>query len=104
MPIIKVGIDDDIWCEFQGFVRCIDEETGNTYVGGEGGMGNEGFITCLNSLNEPIWALFFVNSNPFYKIEIKDGVLEAVSSLDLKSFIDLESPERIKISHFEWVG
>jgi len=96
--------DDDIWTEVQGFASCTDNQTGFTYIGGEGGMGNEGFVLCLDQNKEPEWALFFVNSNPFYQLAIKDGKLEAVSSLDLKYTIDLDSPEKIEILHFEWKG
>ena len=74
------------------------------YVGGEGAMGNEGFIACLNSDRSPIWALFFENSNPFYQLEIVNGSLEAITSLDLKYQVDIEFPERIKISHCQWIA
>lgn len=96
--------DDDIWSEFQGFTEYTDKQTGKIYVGGEGAMGNEGFIACLTAEKNPIWALFFVNSNPFYELEIKDGNLEAISSLNLKYSVNLESPEKMTISNFEWKG
>jgi hypothetical protein len=96
--------DDDIWTEVQEFVRCSDEASGYSYIAGEGGMGNEGFILCLDENEEPDWVLFFVNSNPFYQLELNGGVLEAISSHDLKFSINLSSPEKITISHFEWKG
>lgn len=94
--------DVDIWTKFQVFTEITYEEF--TYVGGEGAMGNEGFIACLNSDRLPIWALFFENSNPFYKLEIVNNSLEAITSLDLKYQVDIELPERIKISYCQWIA
>jgi hypothetical protein len=90
--------DNDVWTEIQVFCRCSDPQTGNLYLGGEGGMGNEGFIVCLDDQEEPIWALFFQNSNPFHEIVLKENILEARSSLELSYSIDLRTPEKIRIS------
>lgn len=92
--------EEDIWTSFQIF--CKIETENNIYVGGQGAMGNEGFIACLDSERSPIWTLFFENSNPFYEISIEEGILEAVTSLDLKYHIDLEFPERLTITNFVW--
>lgn len=94
--------NDDIWSQFQIFTEIATNDF--IYVGGEGAMGNEGILACLDKDKSPIWALFFENSNPFYKLEIVGGLLEAVTSLDLKYQINLEFPEKIKISHCEWTG
>ena len=95
--------DNDIWTDIQGFSNCKDKKSGYSYIAGEGGMGNEGFIVCLDDKECPVWSLFFTDSNPFYKLEVRDGRIEAVSSQDLKFSIDLNSPEKIEISQFELI-
>lgn len=89
--------DDDIWTEVQPLCSFKDETTGNKYVGGEGGMGNEGFVVCLSPNDEPNWGLFLVNSNPFYDIKMNDGIIEAISSSDLKFLIDINFPEKVQV-------
>jgi hypothetical protein len=65
-------------------------------------MGNEGFIACTDKDNSLNWAMFFVNSNPFYKIEIIKDIIYAYSSLDLVYQVDIHSLEKITIEHKEW--
>jgi len=92
-----VRFNDDIWTEVQIFVRTTDEKSGLNYVAGEGGMGNEGFIACTNTSNNLIWAVFFENSNPFERLEVRDGKLYAVSTYNEKYCMELTSPIEISI-------
>lgn len=92
----------DIWTTFDVLSNRI--EINNEYIvfGGEGGMGNEGFIACTDCSNNFLWALFFTDSNPFYKIELVNNEIHAFSSYDLVYKIDLKDPKNINISHCIW--
>lgn len=92
----------DIWTTFEVFSNRL--EINNEYVvfGGEGGMGNEGFIACTDKSNDFLWALFFTDSNPFYKIEFNNNEIHAYSSSNLKYRINLINPEIIVIEQKDW--
>jgi hypothetical protein len=71
--------NSDIWTTFEVFSNRL--EINNEYIvfGGEGGMGNEGFIACTDKFDNFLWALFFTDSNPFYKIEFGNNEIHAYS-------------------------
>jgi hypothetical protein len=94
--------DNDIWTSIDIFTEKINIDNNTIVFGGEGGMGNEGFIACTDDANNLKWALFFTNSNPFYKIEFVKGKINAYTSTDLKYQIDIQNPEIIKISKVVW--
>jgi hypothetical protein len=93
--------NDDIWSEFDIFTEKMPYND-DIIFGGEGSMGNEGFIACTDKNNSLNWAIFFVNSNPFYKIEIIDNIIYAYSSLDLVYKVDIHNLEKITIEYQEW--
>ena len=107
-PICETNINsiekfnDDIWTTISVFTEKINIDNNTIVFGGEGGMGNEGFIACTDNVNNLKWALFFTNSNPFYKIELEDGKINAYTSTDLKYQIDIETPTNIKITQEAW--
>ncbi len=92
----------DIWTTFEVLSNRI--EINNEYIvfDGEGGMGNEGFIACTDSSNNFLWALFFTDSNPFYKIEFNNNEIYAYSSNSLLYKVNLTNPEIIAIEQKEW--
>ena len=94
--------DDDLWSEFDVFTNKVITDNGEIICGGEGQMGNQGFITCTNSNNEFIWSLFFVDSNPFYKINIEGNEVHAFSSYNLVFIINLKKPWIVKIEKKMW--
>jgi hypothetical protein len=94
--------NNDLWTQFDVFTNKVETDNGDIIFGGEGEMGNEGFVVCTNKNNEFIWSLFFLNSNPFYKIELINNEVHAFSSHDLVYKINLNNPENITISHCEW--
>jgi hypothetical protein len=93
--------NDDIWSEVDIFTEKVSYNDA-IFFGGEGSMGNEGFIACTDKDNGLNWAIFFVNSNPFYKIEIIEDIIYAYSSLDLVYQVDIHSLEKITIEHKVW--
>lgn len=75
----------------------IVEDQGSKFYGGDGTMGHEGFIACTDLNDNLIWAMFFTNSNPIKKVEIKGNHLVALNehenmriSIDLENLTDIE--------------
>ena len=108
IPICETNIgsiekfNPDIWTTFDILSNGI--EINNKYIvfGGEGGMGNEGFIACTDFANNFLWAIFFTDSNPFYKIEFNNDEIYAYSSNNLLYKVNLTNPEIIEIEQNEW--
>lgn len=68
-------------------------------VGGEGGMGADGFIAALDIRdNAPLWVLFFDDSNPFDFAEVRGSTIRAHSTLDCIWEINLDDPTEISIT------
>lgn len=94
--------NSDIWTTFEVLSNRLEINNEFIVFGGEGGMGNEGFIACTDSSNNFLWALFFTDSNPFYKIEFNDNEIYAYSSNNLQYKVNLTHPEIITIETKEW--
>jgi hypothetical protein len=79
-------------CEFRA--------TSSRYVavGGEGGMGSDGFVALLEHDVKLLWLAFFDWSNPFTEVSIKDTVVTAVSSLDTIWRFPVDAPEAVTLS------
>ncbi len=107
-PLCKTTVESlekynkQLWALFDVFSNTAIAENGYVIVGGEGEMGNQGFIACTDSNNNFIWSLFFLNSNPFYKIEIIGNEIKAFSSSDLVYKFNLQKPEIIEIENLIW--
>lgn len=93
--------NDDVWSAFDIFSEKIHHED-DIIFGGEGSMGNEGFIARTTKDNVLKWAIYFTNSNPFYKIKIINDIIYAYSSLDLVYKVDIHNLEKITIEYQEW--
>ena len=108
MPICETTIEsvekynEDIWTQFEKFSNEIIVDNKFKIFGGEGSMGNEGFIACTDLNNDFIWAIFLTDSNPFYKIEFQENEILAYSSSNLLYKINFLEPEKIKIENKEW--
>lgn len=90
--------NDDIWTEIEVNPDAIVLSNGDTFVFGEGSMGNEGFIALVNSDKSILkWALFSTVSNPIIRVQSGEREIIAYSSDNLKLTIDIDNPERIKI-------
>lgn len=107
-PICETNVDSiekfnpDIWTSFEILSNRIEINDEYILFGGEGGMGNEGFIACTDYDNNFLWAIFFTDSNPFYRMEFKNDEVYAYSSNNLLYKVNLANPEIIKIEQKEW--
>lgn len=76
----------------------MDYQDGKIY-GGDGQMGNEGFIACTDAEDRLVWGMFFENSNPIKNLEIKDNILIAINEhSELQIEINLENLTQIKMT------
>ncbi|MEO1530448.1 MAG: hypothetical protein AAFX06_34095, partial [Planctomycetota bacterium] len=82
----------DIWTSIQPFTEKVPLGSDRLIEGGEGGMGNEGFLACTDSSGSFEWALFFTRSNPFHRLQLHGETIVAFSSLDLKFVVDSNVP------------
>jgi len=93
--------DEEIWTEIQVYHMVECHSLRRRVYGGEGGMGNEGFLACTDLENEFLWAGFFENSNPFIQVEILGDKIIGYSSYGFKYILDLVHPENIEIVPFQ---
>jgi hypothetical protein len=76
------------WTIVDEWVRI--EYDGGSLIGGDGTMGNEGFIAHVNSEGDLIWGIFFWVTNPIRSLAINNGILSAVNEhSDLRIDINL---------------
>lgn len=76
----------------------LDYQGGKIY-GGDGAMGNEGFIACVDGNDNLIWGMFFENTNPIKGVEIKNEILTAINEHESLSIeINLKKLTDIKIT------
>lgn len=62
---------DDIWVEFEVAGKLV-LDNGNSFLYGEGAMGNEGHITKFNPFGQVLWTFFSTASNPFTNNKVLD--------------------------------
>jgi hypothetical protein len=63
---------------------CVDEWTriacdGGSLIGGDGAMGNMGFIARVDVRDALLWAIFFYNSNPIRELSVDGSKLTAIN-------------------------
>jgi hypothetical protein len=73
--IEKYGSAD--WTLVDEWVRL--EHEGKIFIGGDGEMGNEGFIAHVDESNDLIWGIFFWDTNPIKELAVNDGMLTAIN-------------------------
>jgi hypothetical protein len=74
------------------------EHEGKIFIGGDGGLGNMGFIAQVDGAGDLIWAIFFWNSNPIKELAVKDGILSAVNEhSELRIEINLDKLSEINM-------
>lgn len=82
----------DVWTQ-------IDYQ-GGKILGGDGQMGNEGFIACTGEHDQLLWAFFFEDTNPIKALSIKDKTLVAVNEhAELQIVINLEQLTEITMHY-----
>ncbi len=78
---------------------CSDESVqhGVRAVGGEGGMGSEGFVALIElQTNRICWIMCFEESNPFSAVRVLGDLIIAESTLGHKWTIPIKDPEKVR--------
>lgn len=89
--------DSDIWVIVDVWTS-VDYQGGKIY-GGDGQMGNEGFIACTDANGCLIWSMFWDETNPIKQLSIKDKMLTAINEHEeLKIEINLDNLVDIKMT------
>ena len=89
--------DEECWVTVDPWVS-IDVPQGR-FVGGDGTMGNEGFIAHTDKQDQLIWGLFFEQTNPIKQLFVEGHTLRAVNEHgELKIVINLQDLTDIHIS------
>ncbi|MBO3678428.1 hypothetical protein [Streptomyces sp. NEAU-YJ-81] len=60
--------------------------------GGEGSYGSEGFIARLTAERSLVWAIFFMDSNPFDQIQLTNNVATFISTSTVEITVDIDDP------------
>lgn len=91
-----VKYNDDPWTIVDAWTS-IDYEGGTIY-GGDGQMGNEGFIACTDAGGDLVWAFFSAATNPIKQLSIEGRTLIAVNEHDeLRIEINLDNLTEMKL-------
>ncbi|GHU65674.1 hypothetical protein AGMMS49983_13770 [Clostridia bacterium] len=69
--------DASEWTLVDEWVRI--EHEGKIFIGGDGTMGNFGFIAHIGSNDDLIWGICFGDSNPIKELAVNDNTLSAVN-------------------------
>lgn len=89
------SVRDDDWISV--IVRAEVQVTGGLQVQvGEGEMGNEGFV-AVSTTSELLWAGVFWVSNPFYDVEVRDGLVLATNTHDEVWRFTVDAPEAVHV-------
>ncbi|WP_076970679.1 hypothetical protein [Streptomyces sparsogenes] len=65
---------------------------GGALWGGDGAYGSEGFVARLAPDRSLIWAIFFMESNPFEEIQLFDEIATFTSTSGIKVTVDINDP------------
>lgn len=75
---------------------------GGTLYGGDGTMGNEGFIACADVDDRLLWGMFFENTNPIKSLSVQGRTLIAVNEhSELQVEVNLDNLTEIKLVALE---
>ncbi|PAD30402.1 hypothetical protein CHH60_16590 [Paenibacillus sp. 7523-1] len=90
--------NDDYWTEVDAWTS-MDYQGGKIY-GGDGQMGNEGFIACTDANDSLVWGIFLDETNPIKKLSVKGKTLIAINEHgDMSIEINLDSLADIKMTY-----
>ncbi len=106
-PICDTTLDkiqkynEDIWTPVEVFHGSFSSVIygKQTFVFGDGSMGNEGYIASTTLKGELNWSMFFTFSNPIHKAEIIEGKLICYGDTGTKITIDLNELTKVKVEH-----
>lgn len=92
-----VKYNDDCWTLVDAWTS-VDYQ-GGKMVGGDGQMGNEGFIAYVDADDRLVWAIFLEDTNPIKRLSVNDNTLIAINEHeDLRIEIDLQNVVDIKMT------
>jgi hypothetical protein len=91
-----IKYDADCWVSVSEWTS-IDYVDGKIY-GGDGAMGSDGFIACVDDADNLIWAMSFTGTNPIKSLVIKGNTLIAINEhSELQVEINLDVLTEIKM-------
>ncbi|MFE2942015.1 hypothetical protein ACFXKG_23630 [Streptomyces sp. NPDC059255] len=88
---------DPSWVSSVDGLAAVDLGEKGLLWGGEGSYGSEGFIARLTVDRALMWAMFFMESNPFDRIQLSGKVATFSSTSGFEIAVDIDDP-RIPIS------
>lgn len=77
--------------------RTEDKKKDIVVIGGEGGMGSDGFVAVTDLANQLQWLAFFDFSNPFVSVELLNEEIIGTNNLGEKWRFPLKNPSKIRI-------
>nr|WP_261771688.1 hypothetical protein [Paenibacillus xylanexedens] len=73
---------------------------GGKIIGGDGQMGNEGFIACTDAEDHLVWAIFLEDTNPIKKLSVSGNSLIAINEHEeLRVEINLHNVVDIRMTY-----
>ncbi|MEU1664511.1 hypothetical protein ABZ547_13010 [Streptomyces sparsogenes] len=72
----------------------VELEQGGFLWGGDGSYGSEGFVARLAPDRSLIWAIFFMESNPFEEVQLFDEIAAFTSTSGIKVTVDIDDPRK----------
>ncbi|WP_406731634.1 hypothetical protein [Streptomyces sp. NBC_01794] len=83
---------DPSWTSSVDGLAAVDLGRKGLLWGGEGSYGSEGFIARLAVDRALIWAIFFMESNPFDRIQLSNNVATFSSTSGVEITVDIDDP------------
>lgn len=83
---------DPSWVSSVDGLVAVDLGSKGVLWGGEGSYGSEGFIARLTVDRALIWAIFFMESNPFDRIGLSGNMATFSSTLGFEVAVDIDDP------------
>ena len=99
LPFLEqTSLDWNKTCEITTLIpscRSEDLSRGVVAIGGEGGMGGDGFLALTDVANRLLWIAFFDFSNPFVFVEIARSEIIAKNNLEESWHFQIAKPSQI---------
>lgn len=87
------------WTAVGALTHAVSADGSFSAVGGEGGMGSDGFVAvAMRADNRLLWIAFFDDSNPFGEIAFDGGDVVARSTLGREFRFPVASPQGLVVS------
>ncbi|MER5758585.1 hypothetical protein [Streptomyces sp. NPDC002082] len=83
---------DPSWVSSVDGLTAMDLGSRGLLWGGEGSYGSEGFIARLTADRALVWAIFFMESNPFDRIQLSGNLATFSSTSGFEITVDIDDP------------